>query len=125
MNSKRQKQLFLAIAGGLALVLTPLKGWSATSDTVTSTNAQTPAHQQSSSPAAPPPPAAAALPPEQIAENLKHLTAPVREVGTMATSGVAEDVVKAYVDTSPSTFNLTPQSIVRLKELAGPGPIIA
>ncbi|MDB6064681.1 MAG: hypothetical protein JWR26_889 [Pedosphaera sp.] len=125
MNMKRQIQLFLAVAGSLALVLTPLKGWSATSDTVISTNAQTPVHQQTSSPVAPPPPVAAAIPPEQTAENLRHLTAPVREVVTMATSGVADDVVKAYVDSSASTFNLTPQSIIRLKDLGVPGPVIA
>ena len=125
MNMKRQKQLILAIAGGLTLVLMPLKGWSATADTVTSTNTQTAVQPETSPPATTPPRAAVAISPDQIAENIKHLTAPVREVVTMSTSGVAEDVIKTYVDTSPSTFNLTPQSIVRLKDLNVSGNVIA
>lgn len=47
--------------------------------------------------------------------NSPKLSAAAHEVVKMATSGVPEDTIKAYVDGVQATFNLTPDNIINLQ----------
>src|SRR5437879_5201039 len=60
---------------------------------------------------APPPPKAAPF------DATSQLLPPVRGVVKMLDSGVAEDVIKAYIQDAPSPFNLTPDDIIQLQEM--------
>ncbi len=54
-----------------------------------------------------------------------HLRASVRQVVKMVRAGVPSDVIKAYVDDSPSTFNLTPDGIIELQNSGISGTVIS
>jgi hypothetical protein len=77
-----------------AIALLPLAGWSATV-TTTQTQAQ----------------------PSTAVDSTARLSQPVREVVKMTASGVPDEVVKAYVENSGSTFNLTTDNIIHLQGL--------
>jgi hypothetical protein len=94
--NKRQI-LTLVVTVGLA----PLAGWSAAPAT-TDTPAQ----------------------PQPVAtDSSVHLSPPTRDVLKMASKGVPDDVLKAYIDNSGSTFNLTPDAIVYLQSQGVSGPV--
>src|ERR1044071_7469523 len=59
----------------------------------------------------PAPQPTAAAPPE------RQLSGPARDVVKMLKSGVPEEVVKTFIQTSSSFFNLTPDDIVQLQAL--------
>jgi hypothetical protein len=94
---KMRQILILTLAVGLA----PLVGWSAVA---AATNA----------PAQPQTPAT---------DSGTHLSPPARDVLKMASKGVPDDVLKAYIDNSGSTFNLTPDAIVYLQSQGVSGPV--
>src|SRR5437016_2188351 len=95
---KRQRLIFLAVA--VAAALTPVKGWTATEASTT------------------------ASPPAKVATDLtKQLSGPVQDVVKLIKSGVSADVVTAYVQSSSSTFNLAPQTIIQLQEMGIPGTV--
>ncbi len=52
-----------------------------------------------------------------------QLSAPTRGVAKMLTSGVSEEVVKAYIQNAPSTFNLNADDIIRLQEMGVSGSL--
>src|SRR5579872_1025928 len=66
-----------------------------------------------------------APPQPQIAvpDTAPRLSPPVRDVVKMVTAGVPGDVVTAYIQTSSSTFNLTPDAIVYLQGVGVSGGI--
>ncbi len=73
-----------------------------------------------------PPQAEAPAEPVPATEGMaSHLPAPVRQVVKMVRAGVPSDVVKAYVDDSPSTFDLTPDGIIELQNSGIPGTVIS
>jgi hypothetical protein len=94
---KMRQILILTLAMGLA----PLVGWSAVA---AATNA--PAQPQTAT-----------------TDSTVHLSAPSRDVLKMASKGVPDDVLKAYIDNSGSTFNLTPDAIVYLQSQGVSGPV--
>src|SRR4051794_38569143 len=98
---KRQRLILLVAAA--AAVLTPFKGWTITTEA--STNAS-------------------ASPPPKVATDLtKQLSPPVQDVVKLIKAGVSADVVTAYVQSSSSTFNLAPQTIIQLQDMGIPGPV--
>ncbi|HEX4645474.1 MAG TPA: hypothetical protein VH598_07675 [Verrucomicrobiae bacterium] len=95
MNKRQILTLILTV--GLA----PLAGWSAAPAT-TDTPAQ----------------------PQTVAtDSGARLSAPTKEVLKMASKGVPEDVLKAYIDNSSSTFNLTSDAIIYLQGQCVSGPV--
>src|SRR5438105_10903581 len=78
-----------------ALITLPMTGWSVL-----------PASPEAG-PAAPPP----AATPES------GFSSPARQVLKLLEAGVPEEVVKAYIESSSSAFNLTPENIIYLEEL--------
>src|SRR4051812_47159975 len=94
---KRQSALILA----LALTVTTLTGWSAT---VVTTN---PSPQ----------------PTARATDSASQLSVTAREVVKMTQAGVPDDVVKAYVENSGSTYNLSSDNIIHLQELGISGPV--
>ena len=55
--------------------------------------------------------------PPAAREPAPPLSPPVREVVKMVDSGVPETVVQAYIESFPSTYNLTPENIIHLQEI--------
>jgi hypothetical protein len=105
---QRPKQNFLITVEAWALTLRPLAGGSV-------------AHAETA--ATSPPPLVQPLP---AAPNQNLATTPPKPVGDvmkMVTSGVPEDVVKAYIQNSSATFNLTSDGIIQLQG-AGVSPSI-
>jgi hypothetical protein len=97
---KRQKQNFLTTVGAVALALTPLAAGAAG-------QAETAATSQPS-----------LVQPSSAAPKLNLATTPstpVRDVMKIVNSGVSEDVVKAYIQTSSSRFSLTSDDIIQLQ----------
>jgi hypothetical protein len=93
---KRQQPTFVA----LAFLLGSLTGWAATDDVPAITD-------PSVQPATPTP--------AVVAIGTSTISGPVRDVLKMATSGVPDDVLRAYIQNSSSTFNLTPDGIIQLQ----------
>ncbi len=54
-------------------------------------------------------------PPVVAADAASKLSPPAHEVLKMAVAGVPDDVIKAYVESSGSTYNLTPDGIIQLQ----------
>lgn len=79
------------LMGAVAAVLMPLASWAASATTDTP-----------------------ATPELVIPADLK-LSQPVRDVEKMAKSGVSEDVIKTYIDSSPHAFNLSADNIIQLQ----------
>ena len=71
----------------------------------------------SDSPPAPPVPLAppSAPFPEMAQTAALPLSPPAREVARMTGSGVPDDVIRAYIDNSPHTYNLTADGIIYLQ----------
>lgn len=67
-----------------------------------------------------PPPAV--VPVMNAATDLSHQA---NEVVRLVSSGVAPDVIKAYIDNAPSTFNLTSDNIIHLQQLGVSAPLMA
>jgi hypothetical protein len=97
---KCHKENFLTAVGTLALWLTALPGWTVAQTGIAATNPPASVKLTSVSPNA-----LAATPSESVREAIK-----------MANSGVSEDVVKAYIENSLSTFNLTAENIIQLQQ---------
>jgi hypothetical protein len=76
----------------LTVALLPLSGWSAT---ITTNQSQ--------------------VRPPAATDSTAGLSQPAREVVKMSAAGVPDDVVKAYVENSGSTFNLTTDNIIHLQ----------
>lgn len=55
-----------------------------------------------------------------IPANLK-LSQPARDVEKMAASGVSQDVIKTYIDSSPYTFSLSADNIIYMQGAGVPG----
>ena len=104
---KRPRLNYLAAVFIAALF--PSSGWSAA---LADANAPPPAATPDNSAAAP-------------EDATAHFSAPVRQVTKMIKAGVPIDVVKAYVDNSASTFNLTPDGIIQLQNMGIPGTAIS
>src|SRR5579872_3427458 len=96
---KRRKQIFLGITAGLAVALMPFTGRSLTTTADATTNSPAPFQPPASSDA-----------------DMERLPRPVRDVMKMINAGVANDVMQAYIQSSPSTFNLTPEQIIQLQK---------
>ncbi len=64
-----------------------------------------------------------AQPQTAASDSAVHLSPPTRDVLKMASKGVPDDVLKAYIDNSGSTFNLTPDAIVYLQSQGVSGPV--
>ncbi len=56
-------------------------------------------------------------PPAPVFNQDVLLSRPARDVAKMTSSGVSDDVVKAYIDNSPAPFSLTADNIIRLQSL--------
>ena len=97
---KRQKQNFVTALGVLALGLA-LPGWTVAQTEIAATNSPASVKLTSVAPAITP---------------ATTLSESVREVIKMANSGVSEDVVKAYIENSLSTFTLTSDNIIQLQQ---------
>ena len=91
VRQRTMKPRITILLGAVAAVLLPLGSWSAT-DMAAATGASEPI----------------------IPANLK-LSQPARDVEKMATSGVSEDVIKTYIDSSPHTFNLSADNIIQMQ----------
>src|SRR3954471_22218729 len=96
---KRQSALFLV----LALTVAPLAGWPAAALT-TDTSPQ---------------------PQASTADSASKLSGTARDVVKMTQAGVPDEVVKAFVESSSSTYNRTADNIIHLKELGISGPLTA
>src|SRR5581483_8066998 len=53
------------------------------------------------------------------------LSPPARDVAKMAAGGVPEDVLKAFIDNSSSTFNLNSDAIIHLQSSGISGAVIS
>ncbi len=105
---KRQNILSLAVA----LALIPLTGQSVTSVTAVTTDV---------SPPPPPTQPQATLPSMDFT---KQLSWQAQEVTRLVSSGVPNDVVKAYINNVPAPFNLSSDGIIHLQQLGISGPLI-
>ncbi len=95
---KLQKMIFLAVA----LALLPLAGRSAT-DVATDV----------------------APPPSPIMNAGRDVSRQAHEVVKLVSSGIPNDVVKAYIENAPSTFNLTSDNIIHLQQLGVSGGLLS
>ncbi len=86
------KKFLRTIFLGLSVAGIPLAGWA----TTVSDDAAAPA-------------------PTTVTRAVPRLSGPAHEVVKMTASGVPEETIKAYVESTPATFNLTPDNIINLQ----------
>src|ERR1700722_9692900 len=96
---KRQNLFSLAVA----LALVPFTGWSVTTDV------------------SPPPQPSTVLP---VMDYSRQPSPQAREVVKLVSSGVANDVVKAYIENAPSTFNLSSDAIIQMQQQGVSGALL-
>lgn len=83
-------------------------------------------------PAAAPPPVVVVVevpatnaPAAALTSTPPHLSGPAREILKLASAGVPDEVIRAYLDSSSSTFNLNADQMIYLQSVHFPGSLTA